>query len=87
MGLPQCQSLDATHNQNPYQINKITGDKSGNPIASKIPAENIPIAVGVDIPIFVAQNNVKNTIRQKTKKVQKRLQIDTAKWIREVLRS
>lgn len=41
----------------------------------------------VDIPIFVAQNNVKNTIRQKTKKVQKRLQIDTAKWIREVLRS
>ncbi len=41
----------------------------------------------VDIPVFVAQNNVKNTIQQRTKRVQKRLQTETAKWIRKVLRS
>jgi len=40
-----------------------------------------------DIPVFVAQNNVKKTIQQKTKRVQKRLQTETAKWIRKVLRS
>lgn len=41
----------------------------------------------VDIPIFPAQRNVKDTINQRTKRVQKRLQVDTAKWIRKILRS
>jgi len=41
----------------------------------------------VKIPVFPAQRNVKNTIKQKTKRVQKRLQIDTAKWIKGILRS
>jgi len=41
----------------------------------------------VIIPTFLPQRNIKDTIQQKTKRVQKRLQIDTAKWIRKVLRS
>jgi len=41
----------------------------------------------VDIPVFPAQRNIKDTITQKTKQVQKRLKIDTAKWIRGILRS
>lgn len=41
----------------------------------------------VDIPVFPAQRNIKDTIDQRTKRVQKRLQVDTAKWIRKILRS
>lgn len=41
----------------------------------------------VNIPVFPAQRNIKDTIQQRTKRVQKRLQIDTAKWIRKILRS
>lgn len=41
----------------------------------------------VDIPAFPAQRNIKDTIKQRTKRVQKRLQTDTAKWIRGILRS
>jgi len=41
----------------------------------------------VDIPELQAQRNVKDTIKQKTKLVQKRLKTDTAKWIRGILRS
>jgi len=41
----------------------------------------------VNIPVFPAQRNIKDVITQRTKRVQKRLQIDTAKWIRKVLRS
>jgi len=41
----------------------------------------------VDIPVFPAQRNVKDTIEKKTKKVQKRLKTETAKWIRKTLRS
>jgi len=41
----------------------------------------------VDIPVFPAQRNIKDTIQQRTKQVQKRLQIDTAKWIKGILRS
>lgn len=40
-----------------------------------------------DIPVFPAQNNIKTTIQQRTKKVQKRLKTETAKWIKKVLRS
>lgn len=40
-----------------------------------------------DIPVFPAQRNIRDTIEQRTKSVQKRLQIDTAKWIRKILRS
>lgn len=41
----------------------------------------------VDIPVFAAQRNVKDTIQERTKNVQKRLKTDTAKWIRGILRS
>jgi len=41
----------------------------------------------VDIPVFPAQRNIEKTIQQKTKIVQKRLKIETAKWIRKTLRS
>jgi len=41
----------------------------------------------VDIPIFPAQRNVKDTIEKRTKRVQKMLKTDTAKWIRGILRS
>jgi len=41
----------------------------------------------VDIPVFPAQQNIKDTITQRTKRVQKRLYVDTAKWIRGILRS
>ncbi len=41
----------------------------------------------VDIPVFPAQRNIKDTITQQTKQVQKRLKTDTAKWIRGILRS
>lgn len=40
-----------------------------------------------DIPVFPAQRNIKDTIEKRTKRVQKRLKTDTAKWIRGILRS
>ena len=40
-----------------------------------------------DIPVFPAQNNIKTTIQQRTKKVQKRLKTETSKWVRKILRS
>lgn len=40
-----------------------------------------------DIPVFPAQKNVKKTIQQRTKIVQKRLKTETAKWIKKILRS
>ena len=40
-----------------------------------------------DIPVFPPQRNVKTTIEQRTKIVQKKLKTETAKWIRKVLRS
>jgi len=40
-----------------------------------------------DIPVFPAQKNIENTIQQRTTTVQKKLQTQTAKWIRKVLRS
>ena len=40
-----------------------------------------------DIPEFLAQRNVKDTIKKRINRVQKRLQRDTAKWIKGVLRS
>lgn len=41
----------------------------------------------VDIPVFPAQRNIKDTIEKKTKQVQKRLKTETAKWIKKTLRS
>ena len=41
----------------------------------------------VDIPVFPAQRNVKDTIQKRTKRVQKRLKTDTSKWNKEILRS
>jgi len=41
----------------------------------------------VNIPVFPAQRNVKDTIEKRTKRVQKRLETSTAKWIRDILRS
>jgi len=41
----------------------------------------------VDIPVFPAQRNVKDTIEKRTKIVQKRLKTETAKWIKQILRS
>lgn len=41
----------------------------------------------VNIPVFPAQRNVKDTIEQRTKIVQKRLNSETAKWIKKTLRS
>jgi len=41
----------------------------------------------VIIPTFLGQDNIKDTINQRTKRVQKRLQTDTGKWIRKILRS
>jgi len=41
----------------------------------------------VDIPVFPAQRNIEKTITARTKIVQKRLKIETAKWIRKTLRS
>ncbi len=40
-----------------------------------------------DIPVFPAQRNIKNTIQQRTKIVQKKLQTETGKWIRKTIRS
>ena len=41
----------------------------------------------VDIPIFPAQRNVKNTIDKNINRVQNKITVETKKWMRSVLRS
>jgi len=41
----------------------------------------------VDIPVFPAQKNIKDTVNQRMDKVQDRINKETKKWMRDILRS